>query len=388
MTRHHEHDDDDLRALLADAVDDLEPTDRLAAIRAGAAEPQRPDSPESPGSPDSPPLGTKVTPMSNRRPWLYAVTGAAVATAAVLAVITLASGSILGGDDPEPAAASDSASAEPSDEPSEEPSDGGSPEPRETESPRSGEPDPEPPVAGETTVPVYYTGDGPDGPVLYREFHRAPVRDGSDVRLTAAAREAVSGTPLDPDYRSDWPGVEVQQVNQMDDVIAVDLDTAPSRPGGMSAREAQLAVQQVVYTVQGAAQARPGVRFTVGGRPVDQVLGVSTAEPVTNAPMLRTLSRMIITSPFEGQEVSDTFEATGANNSFEATVAWQVRDNGGEVVAEGAGIADGYLAEKLFPWSVKVDVSGLDPGTYTFVAMNDDPEGTGAATDTRTIVVR
>ena len=55
-------------------------------------------------------------------------------------------------------------------------------------------------------------------------------------------------------------------------------------------------------------------------------------------------------------------------------------------------MAQGWGPDKLFPWELTVDVSTLAPGTYTFVAMNDDPtggaEGHGPATDSRTIVVQ
>ena len=57
----------------------------------------------------------------------------------------------------------------------------------------------------------------------------------------------------------------------------------------------------------------------------------------------------------------------------------------------GFGTAAGCGVDKLYPWEVEVDVSTLAPGTYTFVAMNDDPsggaEGHGPDVDTRTIVV-
>jgi hypothetical protein len=47
--------------------------------------------------------------------------------------------------------------------------------------------------------------------------------------------------------------------------------------------------------------------------------------------------------------------------------------------------------DRLYPWETEIDVSDLEPGTYTFAAMTDDPsggaEGPGATTDTRTIVV-
>ncbi len=47
--------------------------------------------------------------------------------------------------------------------------------------------------------------------------------------------------------------------------------------------------------------------------------------------------------------------------------------------------------DKLYPWETEIDVSSLEPGTYTFVALTDDPtgggEGLGPMYDTRTIVV-
>ena len=87
---------------------------------------------------------------------------------------------------------------------------------------------------------------------------------------------------------------------------------------------------------------------------------------------------------------SGTFTASGANNSFEATVIWRVLD-GTQVVAEGFSTAEGWGEDKLFAWEAEVDVSGLAPGTYTFVASNDDPsggtEGAGPHEDSKTITV-
>ena len=54
-------------------------------------------------------------------------------------------------------------------------------------------------------------------------------------------------------------------------------------------------------------------------------------------------------------------------------------------------MAAGWGEDKLFPWHVSIDVSDLAPGSYTFMAMTDDPsggaEGNGPYTDTRTIVI-
>lgn len=358
--------DDDLRRLLADAVDDLEPQDRLAALRAQTQTQTR-----------ITPSRTKVTPMSDRRPWFYAATGAAVAAAAVVVAVAVAGGDLAGGDDPSPAAGDPTPSAVDS------PTASASEEPTPSEAP------PTAPVTTPVTVPVYYLGEGPRGPVLFREFHAVEVA-GGDAAL-GAAREAVAGSPADPDYRSAWPaGVDVVGVEVRGDVARVDLSAAPAR-GDLSEREAALAVEQVVYSVQGALQQRLAVQLTVDGRPVAEVLGVPTSEPLAQAPLLQTLSLMSITAPQEGAAVSGTLTAEGVSNGFEANVSWQVLDAGGAVVAEGFTTAEGWMEERLFPWRAEVDLAGVAPGTYTFVARTDDPsggaEGRGPDEDTRTIVV-
>ena len=69
---------------------------------------------------------------------------------------------------------------------------------------------------------------------------------------------------------------------------------------------------------------------------------------------------------------------------------WEVRDSGGGAVLEGFTTAEGWM-DKLYPWTAEVDVSGLAPGTYTFVALTDDPsdgEGRGPTEDTKTITVQ
>ena len=85
-----------------------------------------------------------------------------------------------------------------------------------------------------------------------------------------------------------------------------------------------------------------------------------------------------------------SFVARGRANSFEATVPWQIRRGTDEPVAEGFATAEG-TGDRLYRWETEVDVSDLAAGTYTFVAMTDDPsggtEGFGPFTDTRTIIV-
>jgi hypothetical protein len=60
-------------------------------------------------------------------------------------------------------------------------------------------------------------------------------------------------------------------------------------------------------------------------------------------------------------------------------------------VKEGLATALGW-GDRLYEWETEVDLTGIEPGEYTFVAMTSDPsggaEGAGPSADTRTIVVR
>ena len=359
----HDH-DPRLSHLLSDAVSDVEPQDALAEIR----------------------TRTKVTPMSARRPWLYAVGGAVVATAATVAAVAA-----LGGN-PQPTAQDPAASQSPTEEPA--PTEESTPTedsgPTEASEPSESPSESPPGSSAAFTLPSYFVRDTPQGLRITREFSTVagdvdPERD--------AVRIAVLGRALDPDYRSLWPaGSEVGAVSASGSTITVDLlGDVHERPGGMSQEEAELAVQQVVYSAQAiVGQGRLPVRLTLNGSSTDQILGVPASEPLSNAPENDVLALVSVSSLSEGETVRDRFTVSGVANSFEATVPWEVRQ-GDKVVVKGFATAEGWM-DKLYPWTTQVNVSKLAPGTYTFAAMTDDPsggaEGAGSTEDTKTIVVK
>jgi hypothetical protein len=358
------HLDARLSALVNDAADGIEPRDGLDAIRSRTR--------------------TEETSMSarrkNNRPWLYAVAGAIAGTAAVIVAIAVVSQLNDDGGSSTPVASSG--------KPTKQHSPTSTPPETATDTPTTAESSPVgQPIEG--AVPVYFGGDGPRGPVLYREFQPGIGMD----PVAQSAQAAVAGPALDPDYRSLWPAGTQATASYVGDVITVDLtgDGLHDRPSTMSKSDANLAIQQLVYSVQAAASSRAGVQLTLDGKPTDQVLGEPASEPLTNAKSTDVLSQMSISDPAEGQKITgDTLEANGVNNSFESTVSWQILDAGGQSVLGGAGMATGWGGEKLYPWKISIDVSGLAPGTYTFVASNDDPsggEGKGPDTDSRTIVI-
>jgi hypothetical protein len=363
MSPHEQN--DDLGRLLNDAVSDIEPRSGIQAIRSRTS--------------------AKESVMTTTRNWIFGAFGAAVATAAVITGVVLAgNNNPSADDDTDPAGTS---SVDVTDVPSEDP----------TADPTDDPTDPvtsEPPAGG-GAVPVYYVGDTPQGLRLYREFQRSG--EAGDA-ITAAADLAVSGDPADPDYRTLWPAGTSAYASYDGDVITVTVESADAGdlglhdlPSGMTADEASLAIQQVIYSVQGAlGEGRPGVQFLLNGDRTDRILGQPASEPLANDPVLETLSLMNITSPEEGAAVSGKFEATGVNNGFEGSVACFIRDGSTDLSVD-AGIG-GFGPGKLFPWTLEVDTAGIAPGTYTFFCSNDDPsdgeEGFGPHTDSKIITIK
>jgi Immunoglobulin-like domain of bacterial spore germination len=239
--------------------------------------------------------------------------------------------------------------------------------------------------ADTVTVPVYFVGDTPQGPRLFREFRAVP----SDNPLMEAIALMLAGDALDPDYGTLWPSVEMS-VSATDGVLLVDIpgDGFTDRPDGMSRKTAKLALQQLVHTVQGVQQERVPVWIERGD--TDPALfGFSTETEFTNADALDVLGLVNVTTPEQGAVVTgDTLEASGVASSFEATVPWEIRQ-GDEVVLDGFATAEGWM-DKLYPWETSIDVSGLAPGDYTFVARTDDPsagEGPGPHEDTKAFTI-
>lgn len=271
-------------------------------------------------------------------------------------------------DDTRPAA--ETATDTPTPEPTETGSD--TAEPSETSAP-----------AGTTVVPVYFVGDTARGPRLFREFRAVP----SDNPLMEATALMLAGDTLDPDYRTLWPGVEISDVSATDGVLLVQIpgDGFTDRPDGMSKKAADLALQQLVYTLQGVQQDRAPIQIVRDGGPA-QLFGLNTEPQFADAPQLYVSSLVNITAPEQGASVTgDTLAASGVASSFEANVPWEIRQ-GDEVVLDGFATADGWI-DQLFPWEISIDVSGLEPGDYTFVARTDDPsggaEGSGPDEDTK-----
>lgn len=309
-----------------------------------------------------------LLPFPVRRP-------ARAAALALTATLALAGCS----DDPGTRPASDqSPSSDGSSSPKPSKSDNAAPEP-------TAEPSAEP--AG-TAVPVYFVSDGPGGtPRLFREFQRVE----GDPLTEAARLVAGGGAALDPDYRTLWPQMEISAVSATDGVLLVEIpsDAFTERPDGMTRRDARLAMQQLVYTLQGVQQERVPVLVSREGD--ESLFGLPTGVPVQAASPLKTLNLVNITSPAEGDTVSgDTLTVTGVANSFEASGPCRLLVGDQEVALEPYQ-SDGWMEDRLFPFEVELPLDGVT-GEAVVQCETDDPsggaEGNGPSVDTKTITVQ
>jgi hypothetical protein len=238
---------------------------------------------------------------------------------------------------------------------------------------------------------VYYVGSTPQGPRLYREFRAGATGE----KQLADALALLESTPTDPDYETYWEDRELLGAQVQGDVIEVEVDPALTRrPANMSERERELALQQVIYTVQGVVggDSRLPVQFVYNGNPVAEVFGLPTSEPLANAPEIDVLALASISDPTERQVVVDSFSARGVASSFEGNVPWELRAPDDTVVRNGTAQSYGWEGH-LYPWATGgIDVSDLPAGEYTFVVRTDDPsggaEGAGPTEDTRTVVIK
>lgn len=240
-------------------------------------------------------------------------------------------------------------------------------------------------------VSVYLVGDTPQGPRLFREPHS--VESGGDNRLEAAAALLTSGDAIDPDYRTLFPAGSFKAVERTGAGYTVRLaDTSYVARGSLSRAEARLAVQQLVYTLQHVGGTADPVRVLGPSGKPSTLFGVRTSQGVADAPQLDVLGLVNVASPKQGDTVSGKLAARGRASSFEGTVPWQILRGGadGAVVKKGFATAAGYL-DRLYAWRTTINVSGLKPGDYTFVAMTDDAsggEGGGPTEDSKTFTVQ
>ena len=195
--------DDLLTTLLADAVADVEPADRLEEIRARIEHADR-----------------------GHRGWWIAGGGAALAVAASVTVVAVTTTPREVSTTPPPPL--------------------GSP----TSSPTSTAP-----PSAESAVAAYFVGQTPSGGRLYREFQRV-----ASPSPGLAGLALLESGPRDPDYSSLWPRGSFEERISDPEASIVHVFLGPGAPAHPSA----LAEQQVVYTLSAGFQEPLSVVFHRG----------------------------------------------------------------------------------------------------------------------------
>ena len=332
-----------------------------------------------------------------RRPWIWAVAGAGVAATTAAGVFAL------GGRDPldepdQPSAASDStvvtsATAVPTPLTSRIPTSA----PVYTSSVPTGLDTRVVPTARQTrpastaplptevsAVPVYWLGRTDGRTTGEQRLYRSFVQVKGD-RALGAVTTMTGGRPDDPDYTSPWTGARPLSVIRRDGQITVDFASLPTRQ--LDAKQSGTAVQQLVYTVQGALQASDPVRVTLEGGPAGRLFGsADTAEPFGRAAQIDVQAWIWITTPVEAAIAKSPVTVSGIASTFEATVNWRVRDLGtGTVVREGHTTATAGTGE-FGEYAFRVL---LPRGRYRIECLELSAEdGRETNTDTKTVVIR
>lgn len=238
---------------------------------------------------------------------------------------------------------------------------------------------PEDEVKGKA-VPLYWVGktgntSGP-GMRLYRTYGKVsggPVREA--VRMLASNRSD------DPDYYSLWSGSAVSMVYREDGVVIVDFKALPK--DRLEPDVAEMAVQQLVYTVQGVlGDTSQKVQVTEQGRTSPRLFGqVDTSKPFSRAQAADVQALVWINSPANGATTSSPVKVTGTAAAFEAQVDWKATNlKTRQVIKDYTMAAEGQKFA-AFGFSAK-----LDPGQWQIEAYLTSPED-GRMTDTDSKII-
>jgi Immunoglobulin-like domain of bacterial spore germination/Sporulation and spore germination len=232
-------------------------------------------------------------------------------------------------------------------------------------------------------VPVYYVADQSGELRLAREWRRVETPRTAPEEAVALLFEPSRV----PEYDSLWnPATEVRSVEIRDGAITVDLSLPGSDP---VAGDAQLAVQQLVYTATASVSLTGGdgalpVRVLDDGAPAGQLSGVDISGDLHRAPALEVRQLVQLNDPYQGETVTSPVRIGGDAAVVEATVLWELlRD--GEPVDSSHTMAE--VCCEFAEFGFELD---LEPGEYTIVVSESDlsdGEGRPPMSDARTFVV-
>ncbi|MFF0345431.1 Gmad2 immunoglobulin-like domain-containing protein [Kribbella sp. NPDC004875] len=374
MNDHERNDpfDDLMRRALHDEADRIEPADALPEIRDRAHAQRR---------------------SGGRRPWLLTTGVAAVGTAAAIGAFTVFTGAghtANPGNDGDAVAGSGTTAtatavpqsrppsvAQPSPAPSVASTDASTGATKASGAPEQ--------AVSNAVVPVYWMGQQvgarkKTATRLYRTWAKVSGRPAEE-----AVRIMTTKQPEDPDYFTVWRGAAVNTVTRSDGVVTVDFKQLPK--ARLDADVAQVATQQLVYTVQGALKDdQTPIQVTQGGRSVPKLFGqVDATTPLGRAQAADVQAFVWIESPAEAQVLGeDKVTVAGVANTFEATVNYQATNlKTRETKKSFTSTQEGM---KFSPYAFQLTLS---PGPWQIsVYLVSPADGTITDTDTKSILVK
>ena len=375
--------DELMRRALSEEADRIEPADALPEIRARAHAQRRP---------------------AARRPWLLTVGAAAVGTAAAIGAFAVFNGhqnSANNGDAVAGAGTTTTASGVPS---AKSPATTSAPSVLPTAATLTPSTGPAPTVVPtergkpeqavkSALVPVYWLGNrtgsqaGADptptvtakAVKLYRTWAKVSGRPAEQ-----AVRIMTSKGPSDPDYYTVWRGAEVNAVTRTDGVVTVDFKELPA--ASLDPDVADVAAQQLIYTVQGALHtSTEPVQITRQGRAGAKLFGqIDTSTPLGRAQAADVQALVWIDSPVDGQTTTSPVTIQGTANAFEATVNYQVTNL--KTRKTSKSVVNTKEGQKFSPFLIELK---LTPGPYQIDAyLISDADGTISDSDSKSIIVR
>jgi Immunoglobulin-like domain of bacterial spore germination/Sporulation and spore germination len=199
-------------------------------------------------------------------------------------------------------------------------------------------------------VPLYYAQANGAGKYLVRIFpeqHQVPSTGNIGFDAVSALFTTM---PTDPDYRSLWISGSVESVTHQPGLITVDLSADAATTGAHD----DVALQQIVYTVQHALDSRDPVRILISGGPP-----AGASEPLQAAPANQIEGAIMVDTPSQGATVQSPVTVRGSASVYEGTVMWEILKDGRIVKHDFTTALSG---QELSPFSFTID---LDPGSYT-----------------------
>jgi hypothetical protein len=248
-------------------------------------------------------------------------------------------------------------------------------------------------------VPVYVIGTQGGRKWLFREYRTSFIPDSDkDRRVAEAITDAVNLTPLDPDY--DAPLFQggpnsVATASVTPSQITVTLTAAMVSRHGVSAADARLALQQLVWTATAAAGTGPDVPVLIrvdsgnqtlfGQEPLDRQYTRGGLAPNPSAPLW--IISLVDTTDAGHKDVQISGDAVTGTGG---TVSWTLDRNGVEVANGEATIDPGTGSRRV--WHLVAPTAGR-AGEYLLTVTLTPGSGTGLSTaerwqDSRTFHVR